>query len=322
MTSLQPLLPVAEAVQHSEFNITLTSCHQADNRPNSPVLPMGDDMEMGKGPQSASAIRRKWHAFATAITDKWHQFATAIIGIWHIVAVVIADDWVLEGASLICSVLLLVGLMTLFSIYDGKFTDRWSASVSFSTVIAIMSKAIKTTLMLPVTASISQMGWAHFHRSRPVLDFQKFDAASRGLLGTIRLLVALPSRWAILTALIAVIVLGIEAAAQQCLQYTAVSYLPKLDDIQYLDVYATDGALINFGMVNAGILAMTADLDMFTINVSIPPSTRLRPVLPETLIYRCPTTGCAQPSPYITLSLCSTYDDINEAPYHDRQLVY
>ena len=290
MASSPPSLPAAGEVPKASSDVASSSSHHKDDshRCRDGVRAKAN-AEKKIGPERKSAIRRTWHYFTT----------------------VVADSWALEWASLSCSVVLLVGLIVLFRIFEGHPTTTWPPALSFTTVIAIMSKAIQITLMLPVAASISQLGWVHFYRPRALVDFQTFDAASRGLLGSLSLLIALPSVWAVLSALLAVVALGIEAAAQQCLQSTATSYVPVLGTIIDLGFWATDGAYPNFGMLNVGVAAMTTK-DTVLQHPFTTPSSRTETVLPETLLYRCLTAGC-QPSPYVTLGFCSTCVDISES---------
>ena len=288
MASSPPSLPAAGEVQNGTRDAAPGGRHMSVFHYEQNVA-VKANIEKKTRPQRKSAIRRTRHSLTTFI----------------------ADGWTLEWTSLFCSVLLLVGLTVLFRVFEGQPTTTWPAALSFTTVIAIMSKAIQTTLMLPVAASISQLGWVHFHRPRALVDFQTFDAASRGFLGSVSLLVALPSVWAVLSALLAVVALGIEAAAQQCLQSTATSYVPTLETIRDLDFWATDGAYPNFGMLNAGVAAMTT---VYPVGSSalLPPSSRIKTVLPETLFYKSLTAGC-RPSPHVTLGLCSRCEDISES---------
>ncbi|EXJ62106.1 hypothetical protein A1O7_02539 [Cladophialophora yegresii CBS 114405] len=261
-----------------------------------------DQSDLEDTVKADSAIREKRPTFRSKLRSRWHAFATAF-----------ADGWAFEKASIICSMLLLAALAILYRGFDGKSTTAWSAALSFATVIAIMSKAIQVMLMLPVAASISQMGWMHFYRPRALVDFQRFDAASRGLFGVIALLVTRPSLWTALSATLAITALGIEAAAQQCLQTTAISYLPVLTDIELLDYFATDYESINVGMINAGTAAMTTKIPVVGTNYLLAPSQRVETLLPQKLIYRCQTANCVQPNPYVTLAFCSTCEDVSGA---------
>ncbi|KAF2500858.1 hypothetical protein BU16DRAFT_442727, partial [Lophium mytilinum] len=98
---------------------------------------------------------------------------------WKRLSTSMTDSWIPEIASLATSIALLIGLAVLFITWDGKFTSKWTAWLSFPTVVAVMTKASQAALAVPVASSLSQMGWMHFHEQNAVLDFQRFDAATR-----------------------------------------------------------------------------------------------------------------------------------------------
>ena len=253
------------------------------------------DEDIGEGSKSSGRPRVK---YAHGPSTPWERLSKSM-----------TDGWILEIASLASSIVLLVGLAILFLVFRGKSTLDWHGYLSFATIIAILSKAIQVTLMLPVTSSISQLGWIHFRKSRALIDFQLFDAASRGLWGNLYLLVAVPSFCAVLSAFIVIPALGLEAAAQQCLTTSATEYIPTLLTIFYLDQFGSSGGTVTDGIRNAGLSAMTAK--HFQAGGDLSPSFRSEPVLPQTLVYSCTTAGCSPP-PYVTLSFCSRCEDITE----------
>ena len=217
-------------------------------------------------------------------------------------------------SGLACSALCfcLVGLIVLFRIFDGDIPlGRGQPALSFTTVIAIMSKAIQTTLMLPVATSTSQLGWVHFYRPRALVDFQTFDAASRGLLGSLQS-----------TRCFAVGVGGTRRSACRARSWyrgccTAVS--PEHSHVLCSNLgtrssISVSGLLMAHIPISAcstlGVAAMTTK-DAVLQHTFSTPSSRTETVLPKTLLYRCLTAGC-QPSPYVTLGFCSTCVDISE----------
>lgn len=287
MASSYPLLPTARlpSDQDTERISKLSSNDDLDHQ----------DMTAA----SQTRIEPKVKSHTTFLRQRWQNLTTTI-----------ADGWLLEWTSLACSIVLLTGLMILFRLFNGRPTQTWTAYLSFTTIIAILSKAIQVTLMLPVAASISQLGWIHFNKPRALIDFQKFDASSRGILGTVRLLIALPSSVAVLCALLTALSLGIEAAAQQCLRTTASQYLPTLRTIWRLDEFATNGGSVSPGLIHAGTSAVTAR--HFRAGGNVPPSHKAKPVTPGTLVYTCTGRSCVEPTPYVTLSLCSVCEDVSE----------
>lgn len=233
---------------------------------------------------------------------------------WNGFSAFLTDSWMLEIASLWTSIALLVGLAILFRVWNGKFTAKWTARLSFTAIVAIMSKASQATLMIPVGSSMSQLGWMHFRQPEAVIDFQRFDEATRTPLGNFRLLFAAPTWWAVLSLLIVIPGLGFEAALQQCLGTVAPTDIPILALIYDLDRFASGGGVMIDGLRGAAMTAMTTKDPLN--DESVPPSAmiaggnaRTETVLPRTILYSCTTPGCLS-APYATLSFCSTCQDI------------
>lgn len=224
----------------------------------------------------------------------------------HLIATA-PDRWLLECLSLSFSIVLFIVLFLLFAIASGKPTSWWTSYLSFATIIAILSKGIQVTLMLPAASSISQLGWVHFHKPHPLIHFQRFDAASRGLLGTLRLLIANPSVITMLCLLLSIVALSIEAAAQQCLRTTPSQYIPTLLTIWTLDRFMTKGDRVSTGMLDAGVAALT--FEYWTDDENMPPLSRVRAGVPNTLAFTCTDVNCIGPDPYVTLSLCTICED-------------
>jgi hypothetical protein len=222
---------------------------------------------------------------------------------------IVTDGWTLEWASLIASITLLASLIVLLGVFHGRATSKWTAELSLTTIIAIIAKAVQITLMLPVAAAISQLGWIHFDESRPLIDFQRYDAASRGFTGSVQLLFSIPSRRTIFCAMLAILSLSIEAAAQQCLQTTAQEYIPALQHIFTLDSLGAPTGIATNGIISAGVLSVAAKGAMTVTQIA--PIDRTRIVLPESLVYSCPAANCAI-DPYVTINLCLTCEDVTE----------
>lgn len=235
---------------------------------------------------------------------------------WNRYSSLLTDSWIPEIASLATSVALLIGLAILFLVWQGHHTAIWSAQLSFPTVVAIVAKASQATLMVPVASSMSQMGWMHFQKEEAVIDFQRFDAATRSPLGNLRLLWFVRTGTVLLSFLIVVPGLGFEAAAQQCLQVVGPTLIPILAQICELDDISNNDGIIADGLMGATMQALTNPNSGMSTTVPlvrmIPDgNTRTEVVLPRTLDYTCTTPNCV-PRPYATMGLCSSCDDITD----------
>jgi hypothetical protein len=91
---------------------------------------------------------------------------------------------VLATASLLC-------IVALLRHQNNKQIPDWSLGrwgVTLNTVISIISVVFRASLLEPVAASISQFCWTRYTQSRPLDDVCYYDAASRGPLGSLKLL--------------------------------------------------------------------------------------------------------------------------------------
>jgi hypothetical protein len=91
---------------------------------------------------------------------------------------------ILATASLLC-------IVALLRHQNNKQIPNWSLGrwgVTLNTVISIISVVFRASLLEPVAASISQFCWTRYTQSRPLDDVCYYDAASRGPLGSLKLL--------------------------------------------------------------------------------------------------------------------------------------
>jgi hypothetical protein len=70
------------------------------------------------------------------------------------------------------------------------WTWRWEPNAVLAFSVTIM----KATMMIPVASSIGQLKWRWFRNSRELDGMEHFDEASRGALGSFRLLLRLKFR--------------------------------------------------------------------------------------------------------------------------------
>ena len=96
--------------------------------------------------------------------------------------------WLPETAGILTSVLLLYILSYLLNVFDGRPVFEWK-SITLNTVVSVLSTASKAALLYAMSQLISQWKWILFTRtSRPLLDFERIDAASRGPVGSLMLI--------------------------------------------------------------------------------------------------------------------------------------
>lgn len=133
--------------------------------------------------------------------------------------------WWEIGAALVNITCMCLLVATLLSIED-KPLSYWRLKISPNSVIAVLTTVAKTSLLVPVAESISQLKWMHFDHPNPLSDLQMFDDASRGPWGAWTFLChkTAPRRinntlFASVGCLITLLSLAFEPTAQQILSF-------------------------------------------------------------------------------------------------------
>ena len=85
----------------------------------------------------------------------------------------------LTGSTVIVSVL---------AAFDGKELPSLPMDITLNTFLAFFTTIVRVAITGPVAECISQWKWNWFHHERPLADFQIFDRASRGILGSVLLI--------------------------------------------------------------------------------------------------------------------------------------
>ncbi len=99
------------------------------------------------------------------------------------------DSWVLEVTAFLFSLACFAALVIILLVYNDKPAPSLPYSVNLNAVIAVLGTAIRSSLLFATAAFVSQCKWTHlFTASRNLHDVQRIDDASRGPLGSIRLL--------------------------------------------------------------------------------------------------------------------------------------
>ena len=81
--------------------------------------------------------------------------------------------------------------MVVLAIYDGKDLPQWPLGVTLNTFLAFFTSAAKVGLIVPVMEGLGQLRWNWFSRMpRRLTDFELFERACRGALGSFKLLFA------------------------------------------------------------------------------------------------------------------------------------
>ena len=106
--------------------------------------------------------------------------------------------WIWEIVCGAISISVMVALVAVLKAYDGLPLSEWEASISagaysfnisINFIVSALGTIGKAALTVCVAAGISQAKWVWFAKAkRSLLDYKTFDDASRGPLGSARLL--------------------------------------------------------------------------------------------------------------------------------------
>lgn len=129
--------------------------------------------------------------------------------------------WWFEYLSCFFVLAALIAIISTLLPHDGKPTPQWPYQTSINTVVAVFINILKFSMILVVAEGLSHRKWAWFGSPRLLHDLAKYDMASRGALGSLRLLYALRGRdWiSCLGALLTIGALALDPFAQQLVQH-------------------------------------------------------------------------------------------------------
>jgi hypothetical protein len=81
--------------------------------------------------------------------------------------------------------------------YDQQPLPDWPHGITLNTAVAFISTLCRMAFLVPVVESLAQLKWNWFRSPRPLHDFKVFDEATRGPLGSLKLVVRTRARYAL-----------------------------------------------------------------------------------------------------------------------------
>ena len=116
----------------------------------------------------------------------------------HKVARPFYTAWLIDIGGLAFSAACVAAILVTLIAYDGKPPPSWE-HLTLNSLVSWISGASHAGLILAISESIGQLKWRWFwgeNSSHPMRDFQDLDSASRGLIGSISILLR-PSMWSV-----------------------------------------------------------------------------------------------------------------------------
>lgn len=216
-----------------------------------------------------------------------------------------ANSWTMECVGMCISIAALSSIATLLYIYNGRPLSTWPHFISLNTALSTLVIVMKSSMMIPIGSCLGQLKWLWYSRKKEtLLDFQVFDAASRGPWGSFRLLLRLRSRHlASIGAAVTVLALASGSFVQQAVSYPQWNVpQPHLTaSVPYAQNYTYYLNDTHFGQQYVGEPMMAAIYDgIFSQNLTHTSSS---------LQATCPSGDCAFP-PYASLGVCSRCADV------------
>ncbi|KAH7260342.1 hypothetical protein B0J15DRAFT_492385 [Fusarium solani] len=195
---------------------------------------------------------------------------------------------------------------------NGKPRDSWPLAIQPNSIIAVLTTAGKSALLVPIASCLSQLKWRLIYtRARPLSYLQTFDDASRGPWGSFMMFWTLPlqSKLGCALALITILSLGIDPSAQQILDFPIKER--RLDNVTaemgVAQNYSSKSFLQREG-ASSQIWNLNGDLP--AIQISILTALAGEPFQPN---FKCPSpaTRCEWPE-FSTLGVCSTLHNVTD----------
>jgi hypothetical protein len=135
--------------------------------------------------------------------------------------------WLLEIFSMITSVCSTLALAILLFKAQDKPLNDWTVhireqSIQLNVWISTLTTIVRVTLLLSVSACISQGKWLHLVKQSKLQVMEVYDEASRGALGSLKMILHVKTYLGLstLAAVITVLALGMGPLAQQVVFYS------------------------------------------------------------------------------------------------------
>lgn len=167
--------------------------------------------------------------------------------------------WALEILTVLFAIFLLAAIIGLLDHYDGRYMPEWPFEINLNSAIAFLSTFLKAAIVAAVAEIIGQIKWNWFtERTRPLHHLQDFDAASRSVLGSTKLIFMVLWNWGftsagfigLSSALVTIASLAVGPVTQQAIKTascpllnpTALSAIPAAHFVPGTSAYYRVGA--------------------------------------------------------------------------------
>lgn len=100
----------------------------------------------------------------------------------------LSDLWFWEAVACMFVLAISAAIGQQLKSLDGQYTATRTRSWSPTSALALAVTIAKAAMLMPVASAISQLKWHSFKEKQELDNMDTFDGASRGVLGSLRLL--------------------------------------------------------------------------------------------------------------------------------------
>lgn len=147
--------------------------------------------------------------------------------------------WMLEAIASVLSLLIFMEILFILYNLDNSIYGAAAAVEGDKNkrphifpILAISSAVMRATMLLPVATAIGQLRWSWFRSARRLIDVERFDEASRGIIGSAKLIFYVRFRnFATIGAALTILALPLDALIQSAIRMPSkVELVHKLRD--------------------------------------------------------------------------------------------
>lgn len=221
---------------------------------------------------------------------------------------VVNSWWLFELLAWVISAIAMVVLIITLFLVDDHPLPHWPMKITLNSFISILATIVKAAMVVPIAEGISQLKWLWFKKAGVLKDIQTFDEASRGMWGSMKLLLSTKGvHLAKLGAFLTVFSLAVDPFIQQVVTYPSRRVPSILNSTAPVSVNYYDYASGGIQALKSPSLAMKS-----AINAGIF-DTHDNPLPDFDITPYCPTGNCTWTEPYQSLAVCSKCANITES---------
>ncbi|OBT70761.1 hypothetical protein VF21_10278 [Pseudogymnoascus sp. 05NY08] len=214
-------------------------------------------------------------------------------------------------------------MVVLLATFNGKAVFTWKG-VTLNAIVSVLSLAMKASLAYALAECMAQWKWILFAReARPLIDFDRIDAATRGPLGSLRVLTRTKGPISLqFGAVLTLLAIGLDLFAQQLIQYrsdlvgepSASALIAKTlhyetgaasrKEILYT---ITDKFSTSYTVEKA--IVQTTELPLSMQSAILTGLSRSLWEVEKEVLVQCPTSNCTWP-PFRTLGVCHRCNNV------------